>query len=207
MRCLIDLSTRVKLGYHKIYLNSSARADIHWWLDFLPGWNRTTIIPDSLTISNEDIRLYTDASGIGLGAIYGPSWIQAKWPYNMPALITGKAIDIDYLELFAIFAACATWGHLWAGKCIVISTDNAPITDVWHTGFSRSKPLMHLVRRIFLEAATHQFSLSLKYIPGTCNAIADTISRFQMVKFKELAPDTNQLPTDILAVVWDIIYL
>ena len=43
-RRLIDLSTSVKKLHHRIKLNSSARADIQWWLDFLPTWNGTGLM-------------------------------------------------------------------------------------------------------------------------------------------------------------------
>ena len=113
----------------------------------------------------------------------------------MRALNSGKAIDIDYLELFAIFAACATWGHLWAGKRIVICTDNQPITEVWQAGTSKSTYLMTLVRKTFLEAANHQFTLFLKYIRGKHNSIADSISRFQVEKLRLEVPYADREPT------------
>ena len=36
---LIDLSTRTKALHHYLYLNQEARADIRWWITFLPTWN------------------------------------------------------------------------------------------------------------------------------------------------------------------------
>ena len=113
------------------------------------------------------------------------------------AALQGNAIDIDYLELFAIYAACATWGQCWPGKRIVICTDNKPITDVWQAGTSKSKPIMSLIRSTFLIAAKNQFSLSLKYIPGKTNTAADLISRFQVNKFLTLMPDADSRPTDL----------
>ena len=199
LRRLFDLSKNVKSGHHHIYLNSNSRGDIQWWIDFLPNWSRSTIIPETYTILASDIRLFTDASKLGLGAIYEKRWIQARWPSSMAALNTGKAIDIDYLELFAIFAACATWGHLWPGKRIVICTDNKPITDVWQAGTSKSPRIMNLVRKTFLEAANHQFSLSLKFIPGKVNTVADNISRFQVAKLRMEVPDAEPAPTELPA--------
>jgi hypothetical protein len=143
--------------------------------------------------------LFTDASKLGFGGIYGHKWIQASWPSGMAALNTGRAINIDYLELFAIYAACATWGHLWMGKRIVIFTDNKPITDVWQAGTSKSSPLMTLVRNTFFEAANNQFSLSLKYIPGKRNTVADNISRFQVQQFKAAVPEADPTPTTLPA--------
>ena len=199
LRRLWDLTRNVKMGHHHIYLNESARADILWWLQFLPDWSTSTIIPETFEIRDTDIHLFTDASKIGFGGIYGNRWIQARWPPGMAALNRGRAIDIDYLELFAIYAACATWGHLWAGKRIVIHTDNMPITDVWQAGTSKSPSLMTLVRQLFFEAAHNQFTLSLKYIPGKRNTIADDISRFQVERLKLLVPEADLAPTPLPA--------
>ena len=199
LRRLFDLTKNVKSGHHHISLNAESRGDVQWWIDFLPDWSCSTIIPESYAILASDIRLYTDASKLGLGAIYNHRWIQARWPSGMAALNTGKAIDIDYLELFAIFAACATWGHLWAGKRIIICTDNKPITDVWQAGTSKSPRIMNLVRKTFLEAANHQFSLSLKFVPGKHNTVADNISRFQVEKFRMEVPEADPEPTSLPA--------
>ena len=195
LRRLYDLTKNVRAGHHRIYLNEQSREDIQWWIEFLPDWSRTTIIPDSYHIRDDDLRLATDASKQGFGGVFGHRWIQGRWPPGMAALHRGKAIDIDYLELFAIFAACETWGHLWAGKRIIIHTDNQPITDVWQAGTSKSKPIMALIRAIFMTAANNQFSLSLKFIPGKQNTAADLISRFQVDQFKLVVPDAEPLPT------------
>ena len=199
LRRLWDLTRNIKRGHHHISLNQCARADISWWIHFLPEWSRSTIIPETFEIRDSDLHLFTDASKLGLGGIYGNQWIQARWPKNMAALNKGSAIDIDYLELFAIYAACATWGHEWTGKRIVIHTDNMPITDVWQAGTSKSPLLMGLVRKVFFEAAKNQFTLSLKFIPGKHNTIADDISRFQMERLKSLVPEADPLPTQLPA--------
>ena len=196
LRRLYDLTKNAKAGHHRIYLNELARGDIQWWIDFLPDWCRSSIIPESYHILDSDLRLSTDASKVGFGAVFGTSWIQGRWLPDMAAL-QGNAIDIDYLELFAIYAACATWGHFWPGKRIVICTDNKPITDVWQAGTSKSKPIMSLIRSTFLIAAKNQFSLSLKYIPGKTNTAADLISRFQVNKFLKLMPEADIRPTDL----------
>ena len=197
LRRLCGLTKNVKAGHHHIYLNEQARGDVQWWMDFLPEWSRSTIIPESYSILASDLRLFTDASKQGFGGTFGNSWILGRWPPSMAALNRGNAIDIDYLELFAIYAACSTWGHLWAGQRIVICTDNQPITDVWQAGTSKSKPIMSLIRLIFLIAANKQFSLSLKYIPGKQNTAADLLSRFQVDKFKEVVREADPQPTTL----------
>ena len=44
-RRLIDLSTTVGLLHHHITINKESRADIQWWLDFLPHWTASSMIP------------------------------------------------------------------------------------------------------------------------------------------------------------------
>ena len=62
----------------------------------------------------------------------------------------------------------------------------------------------HLVRKIFLIAAKSQYTISLKYIRGTNNVIADSLARFQMQKFWKVAPtNVNELPTEIPDIVWE----
>ena len=190
-RRLIDLSTTVKRMHHHITLNREARADIRWWLDFLPHWTAKTMIPPSLKILSSDLLLHTDASDIGFGAIYGTKWIQGAWGPEKPN------ISIDYRELFAITAATLTWGHHWNGLRIVFVTDNKPITQVWNTGSSSSIPLMSLIRPLYLFAAKVGFAISFKHIFGKSNPIADALSRFQMEKFYGLMPEADPSPTAV----------
>ena len=193
-RRLILLSTTVQKMHHHISLNKPAKADIQWWLDFLPTWNTTTIIPQSLAILSSDIKLFTDASDIGYGALYGSAWIQGAWDAD-----DLKHLSIDFRELFAILAAAHTWGHLWAGKRIIFTTDNKPITQVWSSLKSPSPQIMSLIRPLFLFAAHNSFSISFKHIYGLYNPIADALSRFQMLTFKALVPEADPDPTPVPA--------
>ena len=197
MRRLITLSTTVHQLQHHITLNRQAQADIQWWIDFLPSWNRSSLIPESFTILSSDLQLFTDASNIGFGAFYNRSWIQAAWPDSyLPH-------SIDYKELFAILAACITWGSHWKGKRIVFITDNLPITEIWKKGSSPSDPIMSLTRKLYMIAAKCQFSVSLKHILGIHNSIADSLSRFQMTRFQAEAPHADVTPTPLPQNIWD----
>ena len=191
-RRLIDLSTTVEKMHHHISLNKNAKADLQWWLDFLPTWSTKSVIPQSLSIFASDIKLFTDSSDKGYGAIYGSAWIQGPWSAK-------EVLDlsIDFRELFAIVAASFTWGHCWSGKRIVFTTDNKPITQVWASGASPSPQIMSLIRPLFLFAARNSFSISFKHIFGVKNPIADAILRFQMSTFRQLMPDADPLPTSV----------
>ena len=69
LRRLIDLSTSVTNLNHHISLSSEARADIHWWIDFFPSWNGVEFIQQDL-VTSHSLRLFTDASLLGFGAVY-----------------------------------------------------------------------------------------------------------------------------------------
>ena len=198
LRRLIDLSTTVKLLHHHVTLNQESRKDIQWWLDFLPQWTATSMIPPSKTIKSSDMQFYSDASNIGFGAIFGNEWIQGSWsPSQTPH-------SISYKELYAIVAAAMTWGHLWSGKRVVFITDNKPITQIWEVGTSRCPDIMSLIRPLYLHAAKNCFSISFKHIFGLSNPIADALSRFQMPKFFSLHPTAVPTPTPMPPTVNDL---
>ena len=56
---------------------------------------------------------------------------------------------------------------------------------------------MSLVRLLYFCAAHHNINICIQHIPGTSNNIADAISSFQDVRFKELAPKANAMPDNI----------
>ena len=199
LRRLIDLSTTVKKLRHHVNLNTEAQKDIQWWLDWLPTWNSSSFIPQSKSILNSDLCLYTDASGSGLGAVFGNEWIQARWDE------LHASMDVDFQELFAILAAAYTWGKNWTGQRIVFITDNKPITHIWDKGSSPSPKIMILVRKLLLIAVQNQFSVAFKHIPGTLNPIADALSRFQENRFRTLKPDAAVHPTRIPEEIWTLI--
>ena len=197
LRRLISLSTTAKLLHHHISLNMNARADIQWWVDNISHFNRKSIIPESLILTSLDIKLFTDASNIGFGAIYDNKWIQSRWPHEF------EKFSIDFKELFAIFAACVTWGPQWSGKRICFFTDNKPITEIWDSGTTPSDNLMHLIRALYFIAVQEQFSISFKHIPGIINTVADALSRFQVHQFRHHAPSANITPTPLPTSIWD----
>lgn len=196
LRRLIDLTTTVKLQHHHITLNKESKLDIQWWIDFLPEWKSSSMIPEPNQILSTDIKLYSDASDIGYGAIYDKAWVRGVWDQRR------KDMCINYRELFAIVAAAVTWGHNWKGKRIVFLTDNQAITHIWASGTSPSPTLMSLVRPLFLTAAKQGFSVAFKHIMGIRNPIADALSRFQMDKFFRLLPDADLTPTETPPQLW-----
>ena len=198
LRRLIDLSTTVSQLNHHVSLSSESRADILWWLEFLPSWNGVCII-QSEPVSSISISLYTDASGLGFGAVYGSHWFSVAWPGSY------ASYHINILELFAIVAAVLTWGHDWHDRQILFFTDNSAITHVWRSGTSVDRVIMRLVRYLFLFTARLNINILMQHIPGHFNSRADALSRLQVDRFRQLHPAAHPLQTLVSQEVWSIL--
>ena len=197
LRRLIDLSTTVTELHHNIYFDTESKADVDWWLKFLPSWNGVECF-QHVMVTSHSLQLFTDASSLGFGAVYRTHWFSSTWPTNM------VNAHINVQELFAIVAAVFTWGHVWVNQQVLFYTDNSCIVHVWKTGTCRNKDIMKLVRSLFLFAARRDINILMQHVSGVNNISADALSRFQIVKFRKLMPSADLQPTPISTEVWRI---
>lgn len=56
---------------------------------------------------------------------------------------------------------------------------------------------MQLVRPLVLLLMRNNIQVRAVHIEGKLNEIADSISRFQMVRFRQLVPNADLIPSDI----------
>ena len=193
LRRLITLSTKVRSLHHRVRLTEEARADICWWNSFLPTWNGTAAFLDPETTDAKHLELFTDASGThGCGAYFQGSWFHYPW---LPHQRLSSRISIQWQELFAILAAAFTWGRKWQRKRIRFNCDNQAIVLAWQGKSSKQPLITSLLRMLFLTAAQHNFTVTLKHLPGKKNDIADALSRRQFTRFFALAPQADKRPT------------
>ena len=197
LRRLIDLSTCVSKLHHHISLNSSAKADIAWWLEFLPTWNGIGIFQSNPTPA-KDLFLFTDASGKGLGGIFQNSWFSAPWPHSY------SDTDINFREMFAVYVAISLWGARLRDKQIIVYCDNKDVVTIWSTGTCKNKDYMNLVRKLFFVCASWNINLLALHIPGSKNKIADILSRLQVNELHRLVPSAEEYPTPIPDKLWVI---
>jgi hypothetical protein len=200
LRRLIDLSTTVSSLFHFIYLNREARADIDWWLRFLPDWNGTSIIHPT-PVTSIELRLFTDASDAGLGCVYGRHWLLSAWREDWAPSPT---CHINVRELFAVWAAVFTWGSEWADREVVIFTDNQSAVDVWQSGTCSDARMMAVVRALFFRAARLNLNVILSHVAGVDNSDADLLSRLQVQEFLNANPDADEVPTPLGEDAWNL---
>ena len=192
LRRLINKSMEVGPMNHHISLCDETKADLQWWLAFLPAWSGTSILIDPVLLSPTHHQLFTDASSQkGYGAYWNGKWFGGQWDLTLLTSITWK-------ELYTVVLAASTWGHEWRGQSILFHCDNRAVIEIWQKGSCKHQPIMALVRILYIIAALFQFRVLIQHIPGTNNAIADALSRFQVLRFCELAPLADPNPTDVV---------
>lgn len=165
------------------------------------------MIYDNFKVNAHDMKLFTDASStLGFGGYFQGHWFNSKWPEDLPSVVDSK-LSMALLELYPIVVACILWGDRWCGKRIVFYCDNQAVVHIISKGRSKEPTIMKFMRRLTMCAAHNNFAVYSTYIPGVQNEIADSLSRFQMDRFRQLAPDADNLSTPcppLKEVIWTV---
>lgn len=179
---LLTLAHSVEELHYRLTLNSDCRKDLNMWFSFLEQWNGVSFFIDS----SSDLELYTDASSlIGFAGFCNGQYFQGKWP-NLLSVENNDSISMAYRELYPIVVAAVLWGNEWSGKRVLFHCDNMATVQIIKKGRSKSSEVMSLMRRLTWLSAKYSFIVHSKFIPGYKNAIADSLSRFQMDRFHHL---------------------
>lgn len=202
LRRLYDFLAYMKLKVHKPYhlvkITSDVRSDVLVWLEFLQNFNGDCYIPDNLWLDSDTIHLYTDASGnknLGCAAYFAGKFTQFRWPLSF----AGSSImrDITLLELIPIILALLTWPRQFENKKLMLKIDNQSLVNIVNMRTSKSKSVMKLIRPLVLLTMCNNTQFRAFHLPGAKNQISDSLSRFQMNRFRALAPNAEQHPEQI----------
>jgi hypothetical protein len=191
---LIKLSTTVSKLSHHVSLKS-CRSDLQMWLLFLKNWNGVSFFLNDHTTVAAGLELYTDATESAFGGYFNKCWFQGYFPQE---ILKDEQISMAFLELYPIVMACVLWGHQWSRLRIVLYCDNMSTVDIINKGRSKVLSIMKLMRKLTYHSALNNYVIYAKHIPGINNSIADAISRFQMTKFRTMAPEAVLMPTPCL---------
>ena len=190
---LIKLSTTVKKLSHHVHLKN-CRSDLAMWSRFLTEWNGISFfINDNITIA-ADIRLFTDATPSSFGGFFDNRWFQGKFPTS----ILDEQTSMAFFELYPIVMACIIWGQNWTRHRILFYCDNLATVEIINKGRSKNSSIMKLMRKLTFHSALNNYVIHAKHIAGVDNSIADAISRYQMTRFRMLAPYADEKPTPCL---------
>lgn len=199
LRRLIDITCGKRKPKQKFSLPRDAKCDLEMWLLFLERHNGVSIIPDLMWLGESDVQLFTDASGtIGFGGYFKGQWFQGKWPDNK------KDRSIAWLEFFPIVVSVVLWGDKLKGKRIILRSDNKPVVAIINKQSSKCPHIMKLLRFFILQCLKSNVAFCAKHIPGKLNNKADALSRFQMERFRQIAPEAAGTGTPVPQFLWTI---
>ena len=184
-RRLLDAAYSVTGLQRRIRINAAVRADIRWWDTFLPLWNGSFPMVTPPSDESAGIVLHTDSSRWGMGACDGRDWWTMEWPSHIQQ---DAAPSMTWLELIPVMVACLIWGEGWGGQRVRVYTDNMGVVGVWGRGWSGNQRIMELVRQLLFWTAHKQFILDILHVDTKQNGAADSLSRNDMTRFRQLRP-------------------
>lgn len=204
-RRLINATCGLTKPHHHLRISHGIRQDLHTWLTFFQSFNGISIFHDRFWSSSADICLFTDSAGghgMGFGAYFQGKWVNGVWPDLWHQ--TGLTKDITVLEFFPILVSVCIWAVHLNNKKILFKCDNLSVVHILNTQTSKSEQIMVMVRALTLKCLQHNIVLKAEHIPGYTNNITDSLSRFQMARFRELAPNAEREPELMPTQLWSI---
>ncbi|KAK7109784.1 hypothetical protein V1264_013769 [Littorina saxatilis] len=151
----------------------------------IQGWIRQTteqwlqaqfFLDVPIVLPPPDQDMFTDASMVGWGAHLAHLTASGVWS------ATQSLLHINMLELEAVFLALQSFLPTVMGKHVRLHTDNTTVVAyVNRQGGSRSHSLSDRTCHILLLCQQHHIILSAKFLPGSLNVLADSLSRSSSV--------------------------
>ena len=204
-RRLINAICGLTKPNHHLHVTLSMKEDLRLWLRFFDDFNGISVFHDRYWVSNEDVQLFTDSAGgpgLGFGAYFAGKWTCAPWPQSwFEQDITG---DITVLEMFPLLVSLHIWGQELRNKKIVFRSDNIASVHIVNSMTSKNERVMVILRAITLLCLRLNIAFKALHVNGCFNQLADSLSRFNLQKFHELAPEAEQEPTPVPSCLWTI---
>ena len=90
---------------------------------------------------------------------------------------------------------------------VICHSDNQAVVAVTHFRTSKDPDIMHFLRCLSFMEAWGEFFLSAKYIPGSCNELADDLSRNRLSSFLQKALNMSLKSTAIPQPLKDLLLI
>lgn len=174
LRRLINLTIGRKSPSVIFNMSNEAKQDLLMWKQFLLNYNGKSFMYKPSVVDSLKIHLYSDASKLGFGGVYGTSWIQGEWPEHW------KKYHISVLEMYPVVALIYTFGVKLKNSEIRYFCDNSAVVEVLNKQSSKDSRIMFLVRMLVLKLLEFNIKIYACHIPGKNNILSDKISRFQV---------------------------
>ena len=151
------------------------------------------------------MNFFSDASAskiLGCGAIFGDNWLFAQWEEGF---IAEEDPSIEFLELYALWAAVLTWSTKLQNVRILINCDNISVVYMVNNMTSGCKYCMNLLRQLTLDNLNNNRRVFVQHVEGKNNKLSDALSRLEFKKFFKIAPESvNKYPDKIMTQLWPL---
>lgn len=189
--------------HHMIRVTSGMRQDALVLLKFIHSFNGTCPFPDQLWSLDTDLEFFTDSAKLTGGGVYfHGEWAYISWPEHWDS---ATRQDISYLELIPIVMGIYIWGCQLSNSKLLLHTDNMALVSIINSKSSKSPRVMSLIRPLVLKCLHLNLQIKAQHIAGKLNEIADSISRFQWHRFRQLAPAASPNPQPIPSEFWSLL--
>jgi hypothetical protein len=200
------LWVKVKKPFYYVRINQESKADAKAWLDFLQNFNGECYLSDKYWLASETLKLYTDSAGnasFGCGAYLDGNWAQMRWPgsWSNQEFMS----DLSFLELVPVVMALFIWVSEFKNKTLLMKIDNQALVTIINKRTCKSKYVMQLLKLLVLLTMCINVQFKAVHLFGVNNELADSLSRFQMVRFRKVTPVASSTPADITVEFWAII--
>lgn len=200
---IYGLMSGVSKPYHFVRLTREIHSDLQMWLKFLNEFNGTTKFPDLHWESDKNLHFYSDSSGsVGCGVIFGSSWSYLCWPEEWNTVMRN---DITFLEFVPIVLGFYLWSDKFQNKKLILHVDNLALVEILNQKTSKNKRVMTFMRELVLLSLKFNIQIKAVHISGYRNEIADSISRLQWRRFRQLAPWADCHPYPVPTQFWSLL--
>ena len=169
---LLDLLKGAVTG-RAIPITHAAKMDVRWLHTFLARFNGKTLIKP-LTAQ---VVAYVDACPTGIGA-YSPGY--GYYGAELGDAYRQCNFSISSTECFNILVAVRVWIQQWAGKVVLLYSDNWSAVCAAHSGRAQDPLIRAAIRELWWLCALHDTNLIIRHRPGAQMQDADTLSRLAL---------------------------
>ena len=130
-RQLYMATSKANKPFHFIRVTKNMFEDLMIWKYFLEEFNGITYILDETWLSNYDLQLFSDSSGLaenGCSGYFMGRWFFLQWPKEWEN--TDILKDMTYLEIIPIALAIYLWNAELFKRRVLLHVDNMAVVAI-----------------------------------------------------------------------------
>ena len=154
-----------------IQFTDGAKRDLTWFASLLSHFKGIRLMRQYTV----DITVTADSCLTGAGAATDEHFYSVKYPQT----IVARTLPITQLEMLNLLVLMRLWGPQWKTLNVLLYSDNAAAVATLQSARAHNNFLRAAAREIWLIAATHDISLTVRHRPGASLTMqtADALSR------------------------------